>query len=143
MNALTTLDTNPLLQVAVSNATERTRVSLDASYDIKNQRLDGSTKFTMGDTSVRVTLDHVVKVAHTLDDRNTVTPSISLKNGAPALGWKHKFDTGSLEAEFAPSESLDLVWRDVASHGTWTATASIPVHDQAQSKISVTHDWRY
>jgi hypothetical protein len=95
-------------EVSVSNSTERTRVSLNAAYDLKNQVLDGWTKFTIGDTSVRVTLDHVVKVAHKLDERNTVMPSVSLKNGAPAVGWKHKFSTGSLEAEYAPSESLDV-----------------------------------
>ena len=130
-------------EVSVSNSTERTRVSLNAAYDLKNQVLDGWTKFTLGDTSVRVTLDHVVKVAHKLDERNTVMPSVSLKNGAPAVGWKHKFSTGSLEAEYAPAESLDVVWRDEATYGTWTATASIPVHDHERSRISVTHDWRY
>jgi hypothetical protein len=130
-------------ELTVSNTSEKTRVSLDASYDLKNSKLDGSTKIAIGDTAVKVTLDHVVKVIHKIDECNIVTPSISLKNGARSLGWKHFFATGSLEAELSPDESLDLIWKDMGTYGTWTTTASIPVNDHAKSKISVTHDWKY
>ena len=130
-------------ELTVSNTTEKTRVSLDASYDLKNSKLDGSTKIAIGDTAVKVTLDHVVKVIHKIDDRNIVTPSISLKNGAKSLGWKHLFATGSVAAELTPAEGLDLIWKDEGLYGTWTTTASVPMDGHEKSKISVTHDWKY
>ena len=72
------------------------RVSLDAHYDLKNSKLDGSTKIAIGDTAVKVTLDHVVKLSHKIDSRNIMSPSISLKNGARSIGWKHLFATGTV-----------------------------------------------
>ena len=95
-------DKNPfdLLYCLPNNITNHrlrsVRVSLDANYDLKNAKLDGSTKIAIGDNAVKFTLDHVVKVSHKIDSRNVISPSISLKNGARSLGWKHLFATGIL-----------------------------------------------
>ena len=77
-----------------------------------------------------------------MDDSNTITPQVSVKNQSVKLGWLRKIDGGSVEAILSPGEKLDLDWSDESTTGVWKTKASIPTADLKNTKISVSRDWK-
>lgn len=133
---------------ATSQNVEGKDVILTSTYDLIKKKLLGSAKVTVDDTTVKIQYDTVDKnallsVAQRLDDKNTVTPSISLKTGDMTYGWKRSWNGGSVDTTYCPGDRVDVVWKDEGANGVWTTKAEIPVDDHSATKISFSRDFNY
>ena len=89
--------------------------------------------------------DPLLKVNHKLDDKNSVTPKISLKSGAASYGWTRALNGGSVETTYTPGDEavVDVEWKDKGMGGVWTTKASIPVDDHSKTKLSISREFDY
>jgi len=108
-------------------------VSVDVSY------AKGATAFNLAVDNKD--LDPKFSVAHKMD-KDTLSPSISLKSGTVKYGWTRAFDGGSVESVLTVGDELAIKWKDDAKCGGWTSKVSVPLDDRAKkAKISVSRDW--
>ena len=133
---------------STSQNVEGKDVILTSTYDLLKKKLLGSAKVTVDDTTVKIQYDTVDKnallsVAQKLDDKNTITPSISLKTGDMTYGWKRSWNGGSVDTTYCPGDRVDVVWKDEGANGVWTTKAEIPVDDHSATKISFSRDFNY
>ena len=123
-------------------------VSFKGTFDNIKKKFATITKATVTDNLKAelkydtIAEDPVLKVDVKIDDRHTVSPSVSLKNGDSSYKISRKLDGGSIEANFKPNDNVVLEWKDEGSHGTWTTKADIPIKDQSQTKLSFSHEWK-
>ena len=124
------------------------KLNVGAVYDLLSKKLSTTTSMNVDDTVVEVKYDNdakdpVLEVSHKLDDKNTVTPTISLKTGAMTYGWTRKINGGSLETKLHPGDKVDLTWEDNGASGVWTTKAEVPLENHAGTKVSFSRDWNY
>ncbi len=88
--------------------------------------------------------DPVMSVAFTVDERDTICPSISLRTGATTYEYKRKLDNGDVMAVFYPNDKVSIKWEDRAgTNGVWTTRADVPlVSTPARNiKLSLSRNW--
>jgi len=122
------------------------KITLTGDYDLVNKKLDTTASLNLQDTTAEINYNNVDKdvvlaVSHDYDNRNTISPSISLTSGHVTYGWTRKWDGGSLETTYHPGDKAVLEWQDKGASGTWKTKASIPVENHANTKVSITRDW--
>jgi len=122
------------------------RLTFGAAYDLLSKKLSGSGKINVDDTDVTLRYDNaerdpVLQVHHKLDDKNTVSPSISLKSGEMTYGLTRKLNGGHLDIDFHPGDKVLLEWTDNGANGVWSTKADIPVGNTAATKVSFSRDW--
>lgn len=84
-----------------------------------------------------------LEVTQQLDESNSVTPSISLKDGKLKYGYTRKWEGGSLDSTLYPGDKVTVEWSDNSATGVWKTKATVPINDVKGSKVSVTRDWKY
>ncbi len=84
-----------------------------------------------------------VAVTQKIDDRNSITPSISLKDFSSKFSLLHKLSGGSVRATLLPNDKVTVEWNDESSTGVWKTKATIPIDDVKAAKLSVAYDWKY
>jgi len=122
------------------------KLLVTADYDVQEKKLSGSSKLTVDDTDVSIAYDNVDKepilaISHKLNSQNTLEPSVSLKDGSMKYGWLRKWSGGSVESTLTPGDKLTVEWKDNGANGVWSTRAEIPVHNQANSKVSFAREW--
>jgi len=132
--------------------TEKVRdhnLKVRAVYDLIKEKLTGSARVSFDDTT-EVELDYdngshdaVLHIDHRVDDKNTVSPTVNLKNGDISYGWTRKINGGSVESRLHPGDRLELDWKDNGANGAWNTKAEIPLDDHSKSKVSFSRDWNY
>jgi len=124
------------------------KLNLEGHYNLIDDKISGRAELNVEDTAVEISYDNqakdpVLAVSHKVNDRNSVNPSVSLKNGAMKYGWTRKWNGGSLESELTPGNKVSLTWKDNGANGAWTTKADIPLEDQSNTKVSFSRDWNY
>lgn len=139
-----------LTEVAAETSTNLNgnKLNLGAVYDLVQKKLSTKTRMTVEDTDVELQYDNadrdpVLAVSHKLDDKNTVSPTISLKSGAMTYGWNRKIAGGSLGTKLHPGDKVEVTWEDSGANGIWTTKAEVPLDNHANTKVSFSRDWNY
>ncbi len=133
---------------STSRAVGDFNLDLSGKYDMLKKTTDFAGKLSRDDTSAEVTYnteekDVVLNVAHNLDDRNSVEPSISLTSGEVTYGYTRKWDGGSLASTYHPGDRADFKWTDKGTNGNWVTKASVPLENTKNTKVSFKRDWDY
>jgi len=123
-------------------------VKLAAKYDVPSQHVEARAKVNVDKTSAEVVYNSGdknvdVAVEYELDSRNTIAPSVNVKTGKIAYGWKRRWDGGSLDATYHHDDKTVLQWKDVGTQGDWKTTAEIPAGGAGNSKVTISRDWTY
>lgn len=124
------------------------KFTVRGAYDMLCKKLSGSTNYDVQDTNLQINYDNdskdlVVQIARDLDDKNTVSPSVSLKTGDISYGFTRKWDGGSLKSRLFPGDKVELEWVDKGTSGSWTTSAEVPLENKANTKVSFARDWDY
>lgn len=119
-----------------------------AAYDMVKRKITGTGELHVDDTTVSIEYDNSsrdprLSVSHKLDERNTVEPTISLKNGDMTYGWTRKINGGELSTRLHPGDRVDLNWEDKGANGIWSTKAEVPLDNTANTKVSFSRDWAY
>jgi len=155
-------DTNNLnfineVGVQIKEVLESSKLSLDGTYDfIKNKFTGNALLDVTGSFSARVTgdsiaCDPVLALSYEIDEKNTVSPAVSLRHGDSSYAWTRKIKGGSVKATLYPNDKYNIVWKDQGTDGEWTAKVEVPIEKIAvvsglglrSSKFSITRDWTY
>lgn len=123
-------------------------LDLAGKYDMMKKTTNFQGQLSKDDTTARVNYntddrDVILSVAHQLDSRNSVEPSISLTSGDVTYGWTRKWEGGQVKSTYHPGDRADIEWRDNGVNGRWTTKASVPLENTANTKISFSRDWDY
>jgi len=132
--------------LSTSRNIEGKKVAVDVEYDVKTEHVDTSARVTVEDTSVTVSYDTkdknpLLEVSRTIDSSNSVSPSISLKDGALKYKWTRALKGGKLETTLTPGDKLNVDWTDNGADGAWKTSAEIPLEDRKNTKLSITRNW--
>ena len=73
------------------------------------------------------TKDPTLTLVHAIDERNTLSPEISLPTGKITINWDSQLDSGSLSCRIDPSEFIQLKWTDQSMSGKWVVDATLPL----------------
>lgn len=73
------------------------------------------------------TNDSTVTVVHALDERNIISPQISLNNAKIVYNWNVMLDSGSIRTRVDPTESVGVTWTDRSMNGRWVTDFSVPL----------------
>lgn len=124
------------------------KLTLSGAYDLLLKKFSAGSSFTVDSTTVDIAYDSAAKdpvlsVTSSLDSKNEISPSISLKSGDVSYGYTRKWDGGSLKSKLFPGDKVEMVWTDNGASGAWTTTAEMPLDDRANTKISFARDWNY
>lgn len=139
-----------LRSVGVSKETSvnDNKLTLRGAYDLLKKKFNGESEFNVDATKLNLKYDSenrdpVLSVTRGIDERNEVSPSVSLKNGDVSYGYTRKWDGGSLKSKLFPGDKVEVEWTDNGSKGTWTTTAEVPLDNRANTKVSFGRDWDY
>jgi len=157
-------DTNNLnfineVGVQIKEALDSSKLSLDGTYDfIKNKftgnaLLDVTGSFSARLTGDSVAVDPVLALSYEIDEKNTISPALSLRHGDSSYAWTRKIKGGSVKATLYPNDKYNIVWKDNGTDGEWTAKVEVPIEKAPAvppkgyvartSKFSITRDWNY
>jgi len=141
-NRVTNVDVSKSLDV------KDNKLNVNAAYDILKKKFSSSASYNVESTTVDVKYDNVDKdpvlsVTRSIDSKNEISPSISLKNGDVAYGYTRKWEGGALKSKLFPGDKVSLEWTDNGANGAWTTSAEVPLADRSNTKISFSRDWNY
>lgn len=72
--------------------------------------------------------DPTLTLVHVIDERNTISPEISLPTGKITVNLDSQLDSGSLSCQIDPTEFIQLKWTDQSmSGGKWVVDATLPL----------------
>lgn len=66
-------------------------------------------------------------LVHAIDERNTLSPEISLPTGKITVNWDSQLDSGSLSCRIDPTEFIQMKWTDQSMGGKWVVDATLPL----------------
>ncbi|MBX9767865.1 MAG: hypothetical protein K2X47_11385 [Bdellovibrionales bacterium] len=124
------------------------KLTVAGAYDILKKKVQGSAFFDADGTTVNVKYDSedkdpLLEVSRALDEKNEITPSIRLRSGEIAYGYKRKWQGGSLLSRYFPGDKVSFEWKDEGASGAWTTTADVPLADASATKVSFSREWNY
>eukprot|EP01039_Chlorochromonas_danica_P008043 gene8043-8873_t len=136
------------LKLEKSVTVNSNKLSLKGIYNAVKKTFSGTASLEADRTTVDLEYDSVDKspilsVTRALDDFNEITPSIDLRSGDTSYAYKRKWEGGSLKGKLFPGEKVEVEWKDEGSHGTWSTAVDVPIKDTANTKVSVSHEWKY
>lgn len=126
-----------------------TKVDVKGEYCLLTKKLAATVAATIDDIVATVKYDTkdkeaVLSVSKPLDSNNDLTPSVNVNTGAVKVAWLRKWEGGSLDTSFSPNDKeLTFVWKDNGVNGVWTTTATVPIEEQGNTKITFARDWNY
>jgi len=137
----------------IKEVLDSSKLSLDGTYDfVKNKftgnaLLDCTSSFSARLTGDSIAVDPVLALSYDLDEKNTVSPAVSLRYGDSSYAWTRKINGGSVKATLYPNDKYNIVWKDEGTDGEWTAKIEVPIDNMGvsgrTSKFSITRDWTY
>ncbi|KAG7344569.1 hypothetical protein IV203_022577 [Nitzschia inconspicua] len=75
-------------------------------------------------------------VVHSLDDRNTIAPEISLFNARILYQWNIALDSGSIRTKVDPTSAVQVTWTDNSLTGKWITDVRVPLAGTTLSSLS-------
>jgi len=74
--------------------------------------------------------DPTLSVIHFLDERNVISPEISLHTAKITYKWNVKLDSGSIETRVDPNingKGIEVTWIDKTANGEWVTDFKLPL----------------
>jgi hypothetical protein len=70
-----------------------------------------------------------LSIVHALDERNTISPTISLYNAKIIYQWNVLFKNGSLRTKVDPTSAIEVTWTDQSANdgGLWVTDFRLPL----------------
>jgi len=68
-----------------------------------------------------------LSVLHALDERNTISPEISLNNAKIMYNWDVALNSGSIKTRVDPTSAIEVVWTDQTEGGKWVTDFRLPL----------------
>jgi len=78
--------------------------------------------------------DPSISVLHAIDERNTISPEISLKTGRIQYSWNVSLDSGSIRTVVDPLSAVRVTWIDRSMNGKWVTDVSLPLEGPTTSE---------
>jgi len=107
-------------------------LTVEPSFDI--EKVEPSVTLSAASASGRTTAvckwntkDPTLTIVHAIDDRNTLSPEISLPTGKITFDWEAELDSGSITARIDPASFIQVKWTDHSLSGKWVCDATIPL----------------
>lgn len=107
-------------------------LTLEPALDI--DKMDPSITLLAESTSGRTNAvlrcnrkDPTLTLVHAIDERNTLSPEISLPTGKITFNWEAELDSGSITARIDPASFIQVKWVDHSLSGKWVLDATIPL----------------
>jgi len=75
-------------------------------------------------------------VVHSLDDRNTIAPEISLYNARILYHWNIALDSGSIKTKVDPTSAVQVTWTDRSLTGKWVTDFRLPLTGTTLSALA-------
>ena len=124
------LEVSPAYDLASKMASVKSRLSLNSDTTVElNLRSD--------DVANRDALDAQMTVEHAINEKNSIKPSFSLKNGN--VNYEYTRGLGN-DAELVvnanPGNDVNFQWEDPGSRGTWTTNVKMPWGNPSGSSVS-------
>lgn len=124
------------------------KLTVSGAYDLLKKKVCGQATLEVPQTVVNLKFnsedqDPLLSVSRSIDDNNELIPSIGLKTGTMAYGYRRKWEGGSLKTTFHPGKKVSFDWKDEGASGTWVTSADVPLSDAKNTKVSFTHEWNY
>jgi len=107
-------------------------VTFEPSFNVEKKQISANimTESISGRTKSILkwnTKDPTLTLVHAIDQRNTLSPEISLPTGKITINLDSQLDSGSLSCRIDPSELIQLKWTDQSSSGKWVVDATLPL----------------
>lgn len=122
------------------------KISSSVRYDLQNKVVSLIEVVARGETAVEIKFDNkdfdpIVTLSQQFND-DFFSPSISVKTGTAAYGWKRNLSSGSIDATLRIGKKFTLTWRDIAMGGAWVTKATVPLDDpEKKTKITVAREF--
>lgn len=107
-------------------------VTFEPSFNVEKKQIAGiiMTESISGRTKSILkwnTKDPTLTLVHAIDERNTLSPEISLPTGKITINWDSQLNSGSLSCRIDPTDLIQLKWTDQSSSGKWVVDATLPL----------------
>lgn len=66
-------------------------------------------------------------VIHSLNERNTIAPKISLYDATILYQWNLALDSGSIRTSVNPTSDVRITWTDLSMNGKWVTDLRMPL----------------
>jgi len=140
--------------IQLKETVEEAKLSLEGTYDFVKAKFTGNALLEGTGISARLTADSiaadpVLAISYDIDERNTISPAVSLRYGDSSYAWTHAIKGGSVKTTLYPYDKINFVWKDEGTDGTWTAKVEVPIEYKytaatgKSSKFSITREWAY
>jgi len=75
-------------------------------------------------------------VIHSLNERNTIAPEISLKYATILYQWNLSLDSGSIRTTVNPTSDVRVTWTDRSMNGKWVTDVRMPLAGTTLSALA-------
>lgn len=99
--------------VEATTGTQRTKAVLNLEYD-----------------------NPTLSVIHTLNERNTIAPEISLNDASILYQWNLALDSGSIRTVVNPTSDVRVTWTDRSMNGKWVTDVRMPLAGTSFSALA-------
>jgi len=112
---LTTIKVSPAINFLQNN---------HPSVTIEGMTSSGRTKALLNFQRNR---SPTLTVVHALDDKNIISPEISLYDAKIVYNWDVIMQSGSIRTTVDPTEAIDIQWTDQSMDGKWVTDINLPL----------------
>mmetsp|Transcript_18269 Transcript_18269/g.21126 ORF Transcript_18269/g.21126 Transcript_18269/m.21126 type:complete len:406 (-) Transcript_18269:157-1374(-) len=107
-------------------------ISITPSYDIGMEvpTCNIIGKSASGRTAAVLDLNlsnPTLSFVHALDQRNTISPEISLYDAKIQYNWSVELDSGSIKTRVDPCSAVQVTWTDQSMNGKWVTDFKLPL----------------
>jgi len=75
-------------------------------------------------------------VIHSLNERNTIAPEISLYDARIIYQWNIALDSGSIRTRVDPTSDVSVTWTDRSMNGKWVTDVRLPLSGTTLSALA-------
>lgn len=68
-----------------------------------------------------------LSIMHALDERNTISPEISLTSAKIMYNWDVALNSGSIKTRVDPTSAIQVTWIDQTESGKWVTDFNLPL----------------
>eukprot|EP00529_Nitzschia_sp_RCC80_P019776 CAMPEP_0113501516 /NCGR_PEP_ID=MMETSP0014_2-20120614/33002_1 /TAXON_ID=2857 /ORGANISM="Nitzschia sp." /LENGTH=435 /DNA_ID=CAMNT_0000396121 /DNA_START=20 /DNA_END=1327 /DNA_ORIENTATION=+ /assembly_acc=CAM_ASM_000159 len=132
--------TNPLLDSLAPPPLSAVRIT--PTIDLNRGQASCLVEATTGSERTKAALNleydnPTLTVVHSLDDRNTIAPQISLYNARILYQWDVALDSGTIRTKVDPMSSIEIKWTDRSmGGGKWVTDVRVPLVGTTLSQLA-------
>lgn len=107
-------------------------VRVTPTVDLSNGQASCLLEATTGSQRTKAVLNleydnPTLRVIHSLNERNTIAPEISLYDASILYQWNLALDSGSIRTTVNPTSDVRVTWTDMSMNGKWVTDVRMPL----------------